>query len=300
MPPMTPLLESISLKSSIEISSCPCKCELPELSLSDKSAKNHLTFLNGDGVFLVGNDSSPELTIITRYPNELVHTTSTSNTITFDDFLFDRSPSLPSNGKYDVSVLQDAITTPKLDLLQLEDQARRSLEVENAGGKSAMSEMLSIQYFETIHKASDFLLEMEIQYWCTYKLVDYSCLVDGKRVGVSVTRAMHYIHPSLFTLDSARTLINKKLYGLVVARDSVLKTQRFFHSVLHVWCQSQQIAEYMRQAYDELEGSLGVKGVMIMILTVYSNNEIYHLDKGFLQDSNYTPRPFTRGRRIFD
>ena len=223
--------------------------------------------LNVDG----GDGSNTELTLTTRHPNGLVHSCLSLAPNIFCNFLFGR-------GSDEIAVICDRLEPIKLRDLELDLHAKRSLEVENAGGKSVLSEMLSIQYFQTVYGATNVLLEMEVEYWCEYRMVDFVCEVGGRRVGVSVTRAMQWNPNIPFTLESARYLLNKKLYGLVVARNAVIKGQRFFNSVLHCFCMTERIAELMREAYDELEGTMGVRGVMMMILTVYENHEIYALD----------------------
>ena len=131
--------------------------------------------------------------------------------------------------------------------------------------------------------ATNFVFEMEVEYWINFKMVDFVCSTPcspegSQRVGVSVTRAMRYPDPDLFNLQSARELLQKKLYGLVVARNAVTKKHRFFVSYLHVWCQTRKIAEFMREAYSELPAS--EKMDLQVLLTVYENPEIYHLDFG--------------------
>ena len=139
--------------------------------------------------------------------------------------------------------------------------------------------MMSIRYFELAYGATGVLLEMEIEYWIDFKMVDFVCKIDGTRVGVSVTRAMGYPTPDRFTPEKAADLVNKKLYGLVVARDSVVKKHRFFKSVLHIWCQTDEISAIVKDAYDNMDDEMNIKGDMLLILTTYANPEIYHLDK---------------------
>ena len=182
-----------------------------------------------------------------------------------------------------------------LNNLDFGEDALRSIEIENAGGRSALSEMLSIEYFSKKHGATDFLFEMEVEYWISYKMVDFVCSIpsassasslptsdehpnEKERVGVSVTRAMAYPSPDLFTLEMAKTLLNKKMSGLVIARNAVIKKHRFFTSYLHVWCQTRKIADLVAEAYFLLPES--EKSSMRVVLTVYENPEIYHLDFG--------------------
>jgi hypothetical protein len=47
--------------------------------------------------------------------------------------------------------------------------------------------------FQDAYGGTDIVLEMEIEYWIRYKMVDFICTIQGYRVGVSVTRAMKFI-----------------------------------------------------------------------------------------------------------
>lgn len=155
---------------------------------------------------------------------------------------------------------------------------RRSLAVDNAGGRSAVSEMFSIDYFSYKYKATDILLEMEVGYWIDYKMVDFICTIDHNRIGVSVARAMGFPTALDFTKEKAENLIKKKLFGLIVARNSVIKKQSFLRSVLHIWCQSEHIAQLLYDAYqalDENDYGLDIKGIVILQLTVCDDVQLY-------------------------
>lgn len=156
--------------------------------------------------------------------------------------------------------------------------AVRSLSVENAGGKSEVSEALSMQYFYERFGAGQFLLEREVEYWCEYKMVDFVCTIAETRIGVSVTRAMGYPTPEHFDAEAALHLLRKKLYGLIVARNAVDKKHRFFKSILHIFCQTTPIAALLQEAYAGLDVNdfgLNIKGAVILRLTVCTDPRIY-------------------------
>lgn len=156
--------------------------------------------------------------------------------------------------------------------------AKRSLTIENAGGKSEISEMYSIDYFNNIYNARDVLCENEVGYWYTYKMVDFVCTINTYRVGVSVARAMGYPTADYFTPEIARRLLHKKLYGLIVARNAVVKEQAFTRSVLHIWCQDLRVARLMEEAYSNinpLDYGINVKGIVLLQLTVCDDTQLY-------------------------
>lgn len=175
-------------------------------------------------------------------------------------------------------IFSDTYLPTNLNKMKMHRDAKRSLTIANAGGKSVLSEMLSMQYFVNVLDAESILLEQEVKYWAQYKQIDFLCSIKGVRVGVSVTRAMTYPNPNSFSLSHAKELLDKKLYGLIVSRNAVQLEHAFFKSVLHVWCQTPRIAALVRRAYEQLDISsygLDVKGVVILVLTVCTENYIY-------------------------
>lgn len=156
--------------------------------------------------------------------------------------------------------------------------ARKSLLIDNAGGKSEISEMFSINYFKHVYGAYNTIFETEVNYWFTYKMVDFICTINGNRVGVSVARAMGYPSADDFTEDIAKRLLHKKLYGLIIARNGVVRSQSFTRSILHIWCQDMRIAKLIKNAYNNinpLDYGVNVKGIVIIQLTVCDDNQIY-------------------------
>lgn len=158
------------------------------------------------------------------------------------------------------------------------EDGKRSLTVENAGGKSDISEMYSIDYFTQMYGATNTIFEKEVNYWIDYKLVDFICTIDDHRVGVSVARAMGYPTSENFTSQIASKLLYKKLYGLIVARNAVVKEQSFFKSILHIWCQDAHVAQLLCEAFSNLDDNdygLDVKGVVLLQLTICDDPQLY-------------------------
>lgn len=179
-------------------------------------------------------------------------------------------------------VLSRSILTTDIYILpslsNLCPDAKKSLSIDNAGGKSEISEMFSIDYFSHIYNAYDTIFETEVNYWFSYKMIDFICTINNERVGVSVARAMGYPTPNYFTPDIARKLLHKKLYGLIVARNGVIKSQSFTKSILHIWCQDLRIAYLLEEAYcniNPIDYGINVKGVVIIQLTVCDDPQLY-------------------------
>lgn len=146
----------------------------------------------------------------------------------------------------------------------------------NAGGKSMNSEAMSMEYMWRSMGGRFVRTEMEIEYWNdSWKKCDYICKIRGENIGVSVTRAMGYPTAGYFKSNHAVRLLEKKLYGLVVARSGVWDNEPFYKSVLHVWCQSNHIAKQVILAYEH-KIQQDLKDNIIVLLTVTSAPWIYN------------------------
>lgn len=133
--------------------------------------------------------------------------------------------------------------------------AARSLTTPNAGGNSVVSEAYSIHMLQNYFGFTSIILETEVKYWIQYKLVDYIGTFRGRRVGVSVTRAMTAswrTGSTDFSVANAEHLLEKKLYGLVVSRRCVDPEQSFRVCLLHIFCQSMAVVDAVRTAFQKL------------------------------------------------
>jgi hypothetical protein len=142
-----------------------------------------------------------------------------------------------------------------LEDMALIGAARRSMGMRNAGGSSELSEALSMQFMHIVHGVTEFVPEMEVAYFIDYKMCDYLMRMGREQhanVGVSVTRAVAYPFGQRFTLEMARKLMRRKLYGLVVARECVLERDTFYNAVLHVWCHDEESVDLLRAAHAEV------------------------------------------------
>lgn len=160
------------------------------------------------------------------------------------------------------------------------DEALRCMNIKNAGAESSKyNEAISINYFKEKFKATGFLLEMEVKYYFErWKIVDYICNIYGHRVGVSVTRAINFFDLEHFTTKQAKELINKKLFGLIMARKCVSQEHSFDMCFLHIWCYNEEAAKCIEEVYDEVikgDDSDTYKEVIILT-TVCDDFHIYN------------------------
>jgi hypothetical protein len=154
-----------------------------------------------------------------------------------------------------------------------------TLFIANAGGKSEISEAISMHYMQSFFGATNVIPEMAIKYRKKYAMCDYIITIFGHQVGVSVTRAFKpKVSPVQFTEMEATRLIFKKLNGLVIARNCVDDQFSFFKSILHVWCPNVNNANILHAAYNKLmlneEFANTISNVLILT-TVCNNDSLY-------------------------
>jgi hypothetical protein len=176
-------------------------------------------------------------------------------------------------------VFCDSYTLPSLNCIhkRMFRAAKKSLLVDNAGGGSQLSEALSIHYFSERFHARRFVFENDIEYWIQYKMADFLCSIEGRRVGVSVTRAMGFPSPENFTEEDANRLMYSKMHGLVIARSGVSERHEFSVSILHCWCQTERIASLVKKAYEKvvMEDESNTLYQVIVLLSICPDDFIY-------------------------
>lgn len=175
----------------------------------------------------------------------------------------------------DIQWLSEVHVVDSINILSQE--AIYSMSLPNAGGNSEFSEALSIEIFKNLG-ASNFVYEMEVKYFSAFKMVDYIMNFEGDRVGVSVTRAMIPKPCLKFDYNSARKLLHRKIYGLIVAKRSVMPDHSFSKSIMHVWAQTLDIAYHIKNAFhdiDPTEYGLDFSGQLKLVVTVNNHPKIY-------------------------
>lgn len=182
----------------------------------------------------------------------------------------------PYTGVLYPHVFIDTYTPPLRE--HLHPEALRSLAIINAGGKSEISEAYSIHHMSTLLGSTQSILEMEVQYWATYKMVDLIMkLPSGVRLGISVTRAMTRCDLE-YTRDDAVCLLKKKIHGLIVSRNTVVRDQTFFQSVLHIWAPTHRVARMLVDVIHSRDvdfEEMDLIGTLDLWITVSDACEIY-------------------------
>jgi hypothetical protein len=163
-----------------------------------------------------------------------------------------------------------------------------SLNVDNASGRSEISECFSIHHFSKIFSIKECIYEMDVKYMYEYKMVDYIIRIkDGdklKNIGVSVTRAMlpPFVNKELTDEDekNIKELLIKKLNGLIISRNCVSERHSFNQSILHIWSESQEITDILLSFIGSDEASsilpnLNIAGTLSIWITTSSFTPIF-------------------------
>ena len=135
--------------------------------------------------------------------------------------------------------------------LSLPEYAAKTVETDNAGGSSVLSEAAAHMLLEHFTCVKNITLEIEIKYFfqgCSI-LDSLLELKNGRMYGISVTRAMQFSKSEkhLFTQERAKNLLKKKTSGLFTARNSSLI--RFKKMILLIWCQNSRFAKMLQEIW---------------------------------------------------
>jgi len=108
--------------------------------------------------------------------------------------------------------------------------------------------------------------EMEIEYWPEdSKKTDFTCNIWGNRVAVSVTRAMKFpAGVSTFSSEDAKSLLLKKLNGVMVSNKNVTKRHAWRKQILHIFAESQKTMAVLRSEFNKLPQMIKSNVIIIM------------------------------------
>ena len=144
----------------------------------------------------------------------------------------------------------------------------------NAGGSSILSEAFSFEVLYWCEGAELLKTEMEIEYKDPQgKISDLLVLVDGLKVGVSVTRAVSWPNDAPYPATQAEELLKKKLSGIQASTANVAAQDDWVKQILHVLAWSDGHAAVLKQVWDGLDPAL--KGDTILLVTVTDGEDSF-------------------------
>jgi hypothetical protein len=155
----------------------------------------------------------------------------------------------------------------------LTDGGRHLAETPNAGGSSGLSEIFAFEQLARCETATLLKTETEIVYDTAGKITDLEVLLDGHKIGVSVTRAVAYPFGSTYTLETATTLITRKLGDIQMSTANVSAQDRWDKQILAILAWDDAAATTMAQAWASLSDS--VKADTIVVLTTTDGDDLF-------------------------
>jgi hypothetical protein len=150
----------------------------------------------------------------------------------------------------------------------LSADAQRMFDMPNAGGSSAESEIMSLEVLRACEGAKLLKTETEVGYLQDAAgpatITDMLVEIDGKKIGVSVTRAYR---PSNIAFPDAdvKSLIEKKLEGILQSTSRVKPEDKWVKQILHVFAATNEQADAVVRVLPTI--SSAVRADTIVLLT---------------------------------
>lgn len=161
------------------------------------------------------------------------------------------------------------------DLSMLTVGGQKIVEDGNAGGSSVLSEVFAFEVLQRCEDAALLKTETEIEYETKGKITDFLALLDGEKIGVSVTRAVAFPFADPYPLATAQSLLDDKLGDILVSSANVSSTDRWTKQILAVLAYGPEHAVVLRQAYDALDTAVTADTLVVVIVTNGSDDFIY-------------------------
>lgn len=149
----------------------------------------------------------------------------------------------------------------------LSADGQRLFDTPNAGGSSAESEVMSLEVLRACEGAKLLKTETEVLYPPDGgSITDILVEIDGKKVGVSVTRAYKPTTQTLTDGDIA-TLLTKKLEGINQSTLRVLPADKWVRQILHVFAVDQAAADAVERVWKTLSPALRADTLVLVTQT---------------------------------
>ncbi|NOU26297.1 MAG: hypothetical protein HOO96_00195 [Polyangiaceae bacterium] len=144
-------------------------------------------------------------------------------------------------------------------------------DTPNAGGSSTESEVMSYEVLRYCDGAKLLKTETQIQYAAPgdaggNPITDILMEIDGKKIGVSVTRA--YKPASLgYTDADAQTLLMKKLGDINLSSKRVLPVDKWSKQILHVFTATQAQTDAVHRVWATLDAATKADTIVVVTRT---------------------------------
>ncbi len=146
----------------------------------------------------------------------------------------------------------------------------------NLGGSSIHSEIFAYEVLARCELAELLKTEGQIEYTDDGgKKTDLLVKIDGRKVGVSVTRAFHYPPSDPYTLTEATDLLTQKLDDILLSAANAKPVDAWERSVLSVIAYDADYADAIETAFSGLDASVVEETILIVTVTDGTDDYIY-------------------------
>jgi hypothetical protein len=141
------------------------------------------------------------------------------------------------------------------------------VETPNAGGSSLYSEVFAFEWLARCEGATLLKTETEITYDVDGKKADILVSILGRKVGVSVTRAVHFPFGQPYTMTEATTLLQRKLDDLALATTQVSAADLWTEQMVAAEAYDAQHAQVFMDAWNALTPSTKRETILVVAVT---------------------------------
>jgi hypothetical protein len=146
----------------------------------------------------------------------------------------------------------------------------------NLGGSSIHSEAIAFEVLYRCELASLVATETEISYLDDGgKKTDILVEIDGRSVGVSVTRAYHWPPGDPYTVEEAEVLLDDKLSDVILSEANADPANAWERSVLHVVAYDHQYADSVETAFSQLDAAVVDRTILILTVSDGEDEFLY-------------------------
>ncbi len=158
----------------------------------------------------------------------------------------------------------------------LSQGGQQILSEGNLGGNSLHSEIFSYEVLHRCELATLLKTEAKIDYTNVGgKKTDLLVSIDGRKIGVSVTRAVHFPKGQPYTEAEAQTLLHKKLSDIPLSEANAVAADAWGRSMLHVIAWDAQHAQVVKDVFAALDDQVKAKTILIVTVTNGTDDYIY-------------------------
>lgn len=143
----------------------------------------------------------------------------------------------------------------------------------NAGGSSLYSEVFAYEWLARCEGATLLKTETEIIYDIDGKKADLLVELRGRKIGVSVVRAVTFPFGTAYTMDAATTIITRKLDDLALATTQVSAADLWTEQAVAALAYDLQHAQMLMQAWNALTPQ--VRRETILVVAVTSGDDLF-------------------------